>query len=150
MNVTSSVPRIFFVNSGLTSWKIRKGTFLLSLWVIINRSTQPEIPEECKVKCMLLRHITWCLEARYNSWIGLEEILGYNSLVPFWPSDICFSFCDKSATLPVSPYLALKLWISSPGGGLTLQNFLENVKFPTHNSYISSTRFATKNYLFFF
>jgi hypothetical protein len=49
-----------------------------------------------------------------------------------------------SATLLVSPYLALKFWISSPGDGLTPQSSSENVKFPTHNSYLSSTKFAKK------
>jgi hypothetical protein len=49
-----------------------------------------------------------------------------------------------SATLLVSPYLALKFWISSPGGGLTLQNFSKNIKYPSHHSYLSSTRFAKK------
>jgi len=144
LNIASFVPRIFFVNSRLTSWKIRKNTFLLSLWVIITRGTQTEILTEWKVKCMLLLHIARSLEALYNSWLRPEEILGYNLLVPFWPSDLFLSFCDKSPTLPVSPYLALKLWISSPGGGLTLESVSENVKIPTHNYYLSSTRFATK------
>ena len=143
LNVASSVPRIFFANSRLTSWKIRKNTFLLSVWVITTRSTHTEILTEWKVKCTLLLHIARSLEALYNSWLGLEEILGYNSLVPFWPSNPCLSFRDKSTTLPVSPYLALKLLITSPGGDLTLQNFSENVKFPTYNSYLPSTRLAT-------
>jgi hypothetical protein len=97
---------------------------------------------------MLLRHTARSLEALLIYLLELKLRLFYNSLVPFWPSDFVVHSV-MPATLLVSPYLALKFWISSPGGDLTLQTSSENVKFPTHNSYLSSTRFAKKNCLFF-
>jgi hypothetical protein len=128
------VRRNVFVNSRLTTRKIRKRSFLQSLWVIITRSTQQMIPTECKVKCMLLRDIARPFEVLFNYLLGLKKSLRYNSLFTFWPSDLWLSFRNKSAKLPVSPYLALKLWIVSPGDGFALWNFSENVNFPTQNS----------------
>jgi hypothetical protein len=90
---------------------------------------------------MLLRHIARSLEVLYKSWLGLEEILGYNSLVPFWPTDLCLSFIESLQ------YFRLRRILNRSCGFpllVVVWHFLENTKLPTYNSYLSSARFATK------